>query len=202
MSPQIPPKPAFPQGAVPVPPRITLGYQHLNVVVFQHLNVVVQITRTGPMVPLAARQQFTFSICAINAGRADGGVPLKNVIYNVWVENPSDQAHPPKLIVPSAPAGIVTRNLFLVNIFTHAPISSVVFDPGLEVGAMCVYPAGYNLSHLDPGETETIDLTGKAPDDGRGAGGPSFLINAQVIADSVAGDFVSRFSQTFALAVV
>jgi hypothetical protein len=105
---------------------------------------------------IGPKEDFNFSIAATNADAAAGGIPLKNLIWHVWIED--DKVA--KLYVPFWPTSAVRSGLKSDS-------------PSLKVGALVGEMYIHNLPWpgLGVGQTYTAILKGKAG--GEPSGGTS-----------------------------
>lgn len=123
--------------------------------------VTVSISTPAPVsgAVINPNEMFSFTLTAKNADAASGGIPLRDVIWHVWVQ---DEAVC-KLIVP-VPIGHV-----LLVVARSGPSSAYPqLAPGSEVREMYLFPKSNKVRYLWIGETETITLQGKAGADPEG----------------------------------
>ena len=90
---------------------------------------------------------FSLRVNAVNANAANGGVPLKNVIWHISVQD-DDVA---KLIVPDEP--YVTRS--------GLSKSSPKLTPGTQVSEMYIFPRAVD-NYLGIGDTDAVTVSCKA----------------------------------------
>ncbi|MBO0612325.1 hypothetical protein [Thiothrix fructosivorans] len=142
---------------------MAINLQDIRSAVINYIDtkVTVSISPLNPAAGLTVGpdEQFGFTLKAKNAD-----IPLKNVIWHVWVENSSVG----KLIVPASPkahsslypseANKLTPGTSVAGMYLFPP--STIFFPFPVVDAMPIIPdpAGY----LGVDDTDSISLQGKA----------------------------------------
>lgn len=129
-----------------------INLQEIRTAVQTYLDtrVTVSISAITPATgsSIQPNENFSFSITVTNASAVAGGIALKNVRYCIWLDNYTVG----KIIVPAAP--MVARTGWLT--------SDPVLAAGTQVnGNMYLFPPNEN-NYLDPGESDTISLTGRA----------------------------------------
>lgn len=148
-----------------------INLQEIRTAVQTYLDtkVTVSISAITPATgaSIQPNENFSFSITVTNASAAAGGIALKNVRYRIWLDNYTVG----KIIVPAEP--MVARTGWLTS------------DPALAAGKqvdgeMYLFPPN-EKNYLDPGESDTIPLTGKA---GAAAAGGTTNIRFKIRADA------------------
>lgn len=135
-----------------------INLQEIRSAVVSYVDSKVTVTISA-LVPASGtsinpNEEFSFSLTVRNADAASGGIALKDVVWQVWVLNDAVG----KLIVPPAP--MVAR----------ASLSSgaAALPPGSQVREMFLFPPDANANYLTVGDTDSINLRGKAGPSGAG----------------------------------
>jgi hypothetical protein len=135
---------------------MAINLQEIRTAVMSYVDtkVAVSISALSPAAgsSINPNEEFGFTLTATNGSLVSGGVPLKDLVWHVWVENEAIA----KLIVPAAP--IVARS----SPYSSAP----VLTPGSQVNRMYLFPPDNSLMI---GDTDTISLRGRTG--GAAAGG-------------------------------
>jgi hypothetical protein len=139
---------------------MTINLQEIRTAVINYVDMKVTVSisaltpASGSGTTINPNEEFSFTLTAKNADAASGGIPLKNIIWYVWVEN--DVVG--KLIVP---AGLmVARNGPSIN-YTKLTAGSLVKEMYLFPTSLFLPPAD-PANYLGVGDTDAVNLKGKA----------------------------------------
>lgn len=157
---------------------------------------ISQITPTAGS-EIDPNEDFTFTLTAQNADAASGGIPLRNVVWQVWVDNDAVG----KLYVPTGMTarssrsttsdsnklteGTLVREMYLFPSFfvfppIHLPTPSLTL-PAPDLSSRLIWPWRDSANYLGVGDTDSIALKGKGLT--QGASAIQFKIYADVDMD-------------------
>jgi len=143
---------------------LNLGIIRKTIISYVDSKVTVTISALRPASGdrINPNEDFTFTLTDKNADASSGGVPLRNIIWHVWVENDTVG----KLYVPSSRTAVARSGL---------SETSQKLTSGNLVREMYLFPVSLLPSRIDQrnylgvGDTDSISLKGKAganPDGG------------------------------------
>jgi hypothetical protein len=149
-----------------------IDYVTLKVTLFMSISISSGGTTINP------NEDFSIDLTAQNAGPASGGIPLKDIIWNIGVQNDAvgklvvpPVALPP-LFPPSTTHGVARSGL---------STTSQALPAGSQVKEMFFFPpTGSAGNRLEVGQSATIRIRGKA---GSSPAGGNSNIQFKIFAD-------------------
>ena len=131
---------------------MAINLQEIRTAVISYVDtkVTVSVSTIAPVTgaSIGPNEEFSFTLTAKNADSASGGIALKDIIWRVWVQDDAVG----KLIVPASP--MVARS--------GLSSSSGTLTVGTLVKEMYLFPPNSLGNYLHVGDTDTINLRGKA----------------------------------------
>jgi hypothetical protein len=146
---------------------MSINLEDIRTAVMNYVDSNVTITITNLIsagTTINPGEGFSLRLNAANASASNGGIPLKNVVWYVLVQDDAVA----KLIVPDEP--YVTRS--------KLSKSSPKLTPGTQVNEMYIFPRAVD-NYLGVGDTDSLTISCKA---GSGSTGGACFIFAKLYA--------------------